>query len=279
MTSLTSRRSSTRKLFVWLDQVRGDAELSPVDFKVAYEIGQHFNSRHGGAAWPSSLTIATGIGVDKATVIRAVRRLRERGHLTVEPGCAGRGHSNRYRMSRPKIKGAPAHPLEPNKRCTGASERCTTAPEPLRTTYGDAKASPIEGERERSRALAVTPARALAPVGGAPEESKALIEDRFGELWSLWSEARSWPDSALDEFIARRSFDLACREAPPAIIIASASAWVDVVEPRYLPTLSKWLLGRGWNKQPPGRRQRNGGKVSASGIGFGMSEQFRRAGH
>lgn len=94
----TNRRRETRKLFVWLDQVRSDPELSPSAFKVAYEIGQHFNSRHGGAAWPSSLTVATNIGVGKATVIRVVQQLRQRGHLEIDPGKAGRGHSNQYFM-------------------------------------------------------------------------------------------------------------------------------------------------------------------------------------
>src|SRR5258705_4334384 len=103
-----NRRRDTRKLFVWLDQIRGDPELPPSAFKVAYEIGQHFNARHGGAAWPSSLTIATNIGVGKATVIRVVQQLRERGHLKIDPGKAGRGHSNQYFMV--VRKGPVAHP-------------------------------------------------------------------------------------------------------------------------------------------------------------------------
>jgi hypothetical protein len=55
----TKTANRTRRLFVWLDQVKADPELSPVAFMVAYEIGQHFDHRHGGTAWPSSLTPAS----------------------------------------------------------------------------------------------------------------------------------------------------------------------------------------------------------------------------
>lgn len=292
----SSRRLDTRKLFLWLDQVRSDPELSPSAFKVAYEIGQHFNSRHGGAAWPSSQTIATNIGVGKATVIRVVRQLRERGHLKIDPGKAGRGYSNKYFLI---LKKGAAHLKPPAKTCTGAgfqdaNKRSTSGPfaeqikgpfstlkgPPVDLNYleppmGTLSAFPIE-ERERSRALAVIPASAPAPVGGALEQGKEAV-DRFPELWALWSSSRSWPDGNLDEFLARRSFDLACREAPPNEIIACAQAWVSAVAPRYLSTLSKWLLGRGWTKQPPARRQRNGGKIALSPLTFDVASQMERS--
>ena len=140
-------RTRTRKFFVWLDQVKADPELSTAAFMVAYEIGQHFNARHGGAAWPSSLTIATNIGVDKATVIRAVRRLRERGHLTVEPGRAGAGHSNRYKMSKLKKKGAPVHLSEPEKGAPVSQKGAPAHLNYLKPPMGTLTASP-KGERE-----------------------------------------------------------------------------------------------------------------------------------
>jgi hypothetical protein len=120
---------------------------------------------------------------------------------------------------------------------------------------GPPSAVPIE-ERERELALAV-PTSAPAPVGGALE-GKEVAVDRFAELWARWSAARSWPDSHGDELAARHAFAIACREADPDEIIAAARAWVSAVEPRYLSTLSKWLLGRGWRKPPPARRLRKG---------------------
>jgi DNA-binding transcriptional MocR family regulator len=133
-----NRRRDTRKLFVWLDQVRSDPELSSSAFKVAYEIGQHFNSGHGGAAWPSSLTIATNIGVGKATVIRMVQQLRERGHLKIDPGKAGRGHSNQYFMV--VRKGSAAHPKPAAKTCASAGSQDAD-----KRSTGGPFAEPIKG--------------------------------------------------------------------------------------------------------------------------------------
>lgn len=275
-----NRRRDTRKLFVWLDQVRGDPELSPSAFKVAYEIGQHFNSRHGGAAWPSSLTIATNIGVDKATVIRAVRHLRERGHLKVDPGHAGRGHASRYFMvlrKGPAVDLSEPEKLPPQKvhqrtfsgLIKGALEPRKGAPAHLNylePPMGDAKASPIEGERERSRALAVIPAGAPAPVDGAPDGKKAvdrLAVNRFRELLAIWQ--RPWGE---DETAAHRAFVIACREAEPEAIIAASRAWVaSADDPRFLKPLATWLAKGLWQKPPPQRRSmRNGGKVSLSAL-------------
>jgi Helix-turn-helix domain len=275
----TNRRRDTRKLFVWLDQIRSDRELPPVAFLVAYEIGQHFNARYGGAAWPSSLTIANNIGVGKATVIRVVRQLRERGHLTVEPGRAGgppgRGHSNRYRMSKLSKKGSSANPLEPEKGSTRNPKGFIAMDlNYLEPPTGDAKeASPV-GERESELALAV-PAGALAPVGGAPEEkNKALIEDRFAELLAIWQ--RPWGED--DEDAAHRAFASACREADPGDIIASARSWVAVADdPRFLKPLTKWLAKDLWRNQPPSPRQkRNGGKVSLSRLALEIGSQWGR---
>jgi hypothetical protein len=273
----TNRRRDARKLFVWLDQVRGDPELSPSAFKVAYEIGQHFNARHGGAAWPSSLTIATNVGLGKTTVIRVVQQLRERGHLKIDPGKAGRGFSNQYFMV--VRKGAAAYPKPAAKTCASAGsqdadKRSTSEPfaEPIKGPFSTPKGPPVDlnyleppmgppsavpkEERESELALADIPG-APAPVGGALEEGKEVAVDRFPDLWALWSSRRSWPDD--DEATARRSFVLECREAQPSDIMAAAQAWVSAVEPRYLPKLSKWLLGRGFLKLPPARRQRHGG--------------------
>ncbi|MBR0877762.1 DNA-binding transcriptional MocR family regulator [Bradyrhizobium barranii subsp. barranii] len=145
----TNRRRETRKLFVWLDQVRSDPELSPSAFKVAYEIGQHFNSRHGGAAWPSSLTVATNIGVGKATVIRVVQQLRQRGHLEIDPGKAGRGHSNQYFMVVRKGAAARSKPAAKDGTSVGsrtANKRSTTEPfaEPIKGPFSTLKGPPVD---------------------------------------------------------------------------------------------------------------------------------------
>ncbi|MET4016055.1 helix-turn-helix domain-containing protein [Bradyrhizobium sp. S3.2.12] len=290
----TNRRRETRNLFVWLDQIRGDPDLSPVAFKVAYEIGQHFNARHGGAAWPSSLTIAANVGVGKATVIRAVRQLRERGYLNIDPGKAGRGHSNQYFMGMPK--GASPH-LKPAARTRAgagsrnAKKRSISEPfrEPIKGPFETQKGPPVDlnyleppmgppsavpkGERERSRSLACIPG-APAPVGGAREEGKEavdrLVVDRFAELLAIWR--RPWGE---DDAAAHRALAVACREADPDDIIAAARAWVSAVEPRFLKPLATWLTNGLWQNQPPQRKPtRNGGKVSLSALALEIGNQY-----
>lgn len=107
---IKTRKQHTRELFLWLDQVVLDRDLPPSAFKVAYVIAQHVN-RQSGEAFPSSDRIAARMAMSQATVIAMVRQLQIKGHLAVDPGRAGRGHSNHYRMilkpQQPEVLEAP----------------------------------------------------------------------------------------------------------------------------------------------------------------------------
>src|SRR3981081_1057635 len=92
-----SPRQHTRDLFAWLDQVALDRNLPSSAFKVAYVIAEHVN-RASGDAWPSTERIGQGCALKQSTVVDLVRRLHAAGHLAIEPGRAGRGHSHRYRL-------------------------------------------------------------------------------------------------------------------------------------------------------------------------------------
>jgi hypothetical protein len=92
-----SARQFTADLFAWLDQVALDRDLPSSAFKVAYVIGEHIN-RVSGEAWPASRTIAKACALSQPTVIELVPKLVANGHLALEPGRAGRGHSHRYQM-------------------------------------------------------------------------------------------------------------------------------------------------------------------------------------
>ena len=81
--------------FVWLDQVRADAELTPLAFMLAYVLANLVNDRKG-YAWPSVARLAAECHVTKNGVKKVIRRLVERGHLSVELGT-GRGKTNCYR--------------------------------------------------------------------------------------------------------------------------------------------------------------------------------------
>ena len=83
---------------------------------------------------------------------------------------------------------------------------------------------------------------------------------------------RPWSDDAAAD---RAAFERACREVGPEEIITAARAWAAAADaPRYLPSLAKWLNGRGWEKLPPTKRARrtrsrprsNGHKVNLAKL-------------
>jgi hypothetical protein len=105
------KKKFDREKFEWLENLAADDALPASAFKVAWVISQHFNYRTR-ESFPGVDTIAMSPG----TVINMGRRLQARGHLEIEPGRQGRGHSHRYRLPRkaqwPKI----------SKKVTGAAK-------------------------------------------------------------------------------------------------------------------------------------------------------------
>jgi hypothetical protein len=67
----------------------------------------------------------------------------------------------------------------------------------------------------------------------------------------LWR--RPWPDC--DDVEAKVAFELAVGEGVrPDKILDAAKGWIEAADhPRFLPSLARWLAGRGWEKSPPGR--------------------------
>ena len=132
-----SAREFTGDIFRWLDQVAFDPDLPPSAFKIAYVIAEHVN-RQSGEAWPSSRTIAKACALSQPTVIELVPKLVANGHLALEPGRAGRGHSHRYRLipkDRPvdhsrSIKDRPADHFGKAKRSNLPAEKIG---QPIRT--------------------------------------------------------------------------------------------------------------------------------------------------
>ena len=87
--------SFTSEKFIWLNQVRADAELTPLAFMLAFVLANLVNEREG-YAWPSVESLAAECHVTENGVKKVIRRLVERGHLFIELG-GGRGNTNRYR--------------------------------------------------------------------------------------------------------------------------------------------------------------------------------------
>ena len=172
----------TAATFAWLNQVNADRDLPPSAVKVALYLSQRFNRARGGQAWPSYETVADAIGVDKATVVRMIRALARNGHLEVDPGSAGRGHSNRYRMVR---KGAEAHLSEPRKgaaapRRKGASEARKGAAAHLTHLEPSNPVGPKgphrEGERDSELTFATPDPGGVGADARAPDEGREESE-------------------------------------------------------------------------------------------------------
>ena len=77
-----------------------DRDLSATVVRVLAAIGIY--AGRDGAAWPSQETIAGVIGIHRATVCRAIKRLRERGYLDRyrKPTSRGR-YRNIYQLRYP----------------------------------------------------------------------------------------------------------------------------------------------------------------------------------
>ena len=290
----------TRKHFDWLNQVKADRALTASAFIVAFEIGQHFNRKRGGAVWPSYLTIANAVRLDEATVVRMVRRLHERGHIKIEPGKRGRGHPNRYFMVVQKgtaahlsagEKPAPAQVLRKKENLHLPPRKpAPTQENHLEPLKASPKGEAIKVEREREDAHALDVAGALKGAASSKEkkEDQARKEttdrrvvvlhtggDHFAQVWAIWRRGYVQDDAPSNKAEAQRAFIKACNHPDPEVrtdpaeIVARARSWIERFpdEPRFLPKLIDWLEGRGWETEPPesrrrdNRYRRNGGKA------------------
>jgi hypothetical protein len=157
----------TRSVFEWLDQVALDRNLPASAFKVAYAIAQCLNE-DSGEAFPGSDTIARRIGMSQATVIAMVRQLKTNGHLGVEPGRPGRGHSNRYRKI---VKPQPAEVLE-------AQSVKVSEPQPSELKPQPAKLKPQPADMNYLSNHKGSDLRSLSLVDGCVTE---LVTDAYCE--------------------------------------------------------------------------------------------------
>jgi hypothetical protein len=237
----TKEFSETR--FVWLDQVLADRKLPASSFKVAFYLSQQFNESRDGMAWPGLKTMANAVGLSKGGTFKAVQRLHTRGHLEVEWGRRGKGHSNRYWWI---IKG----------------HFCDLSPD-TKGHFSSVKGHP--GELTPSITLVKGLKREPEARGLAPAQEKY-----FEKLSALWQ--RPWPD---DPNAGQRAFDAACKDTSPEVILEAGAKWVAAADaPRYLPALVKWLNARSWEKEPPPKRNktRNGGKTDLAALAFAYGD-------
>src|SRR5215831_10249392 len=77
-----------------------DRGLTAIHLRVLAYLGTHADRL--GVAWPSQETIATALGINRATVCRAIKRLRDLGYLHRYRRRTPRGHyRNVYKLLYP----------------------------------------------------------------------------------------------------------------------------------------------------------------------------------
>lgn len=85
----------TKQAWQWLRQVNRDPDLPSSATKVALSVADHWNERTG-YAFPGTDLIASEIGMTQSTALAGGNALEQCGHLRIERGSKGSGHSHHY---------------------------------------------------------------------------------------------------------------------------------------------------------------------------------------
>jgi len=261
---MSSRAFASAK-FEWLERVTRDLDLLAIDTRVASAVMTHLNEKdQDGRAFPSYKTIGDEIGASEHTVIRAVRRLHDRGHLIVTWGQQGRGHPNQYWMGtagKPASvqvkKPARAQVSEKIKPASSANKTCTRAGEsegnpigeraPLtgggslskegKESSGGRETPPEAGARSAGGALpGGRPPAAGRQVGegeGAPLDGEILSPESadneavYQDLRAIWQRGHLKDNKPAEQHLARTALDKALERGSRDDVIAGAKRWRD----------------------------------------------------
>ena len=228
-----SSKEFTKKIFTWLAQVKGDhASLLPSAALAALELIEYFNEDEGGTAWPSCKTIASGIGRSEATVIAIIHQFEQRGHLRVEWGKQGRGHSNRYWMI---IKPQQAKVSDQRKPQQAKVSAATENLSPLQENLSPAKIKP-------------QPAKETLSYRTTLEPSEDIYPPDFENFWNAYprKKAKRAAERAYQKILSKK---LATADE----LIAGAERYaIECANepPKYTLHASNWLNDRRWTDAP-----------------------------
>jgi hypothetical protein len=255
----THYSSFAREKFVWLDQVRADAELTPLAFMLAYVLANLVNDRKG-YAWPSVARLAAECHVTENGVKKVIRYLVERGHLSVELGT-GRGKTNHYRWI---LKGDEQHSVHDEQvkhrpaQCDHKEQRTS----PLSDRKGITFVTPSEPERGNSGS---EKGQLAFQKGVTPVAPTLFKESNYDPIYRLSTPRHVHITStAFDDFwraypkkVARtdamRAFDRAARLAPTDEIIRGAIRYAAEragENTRYTKHPATWLNKGCWSDPP-----------------------------
>ena len=264
-----------RQRFWWLNhQVLPDPELPASAKLVLYRISEGFNDQQSdGRSWEGYKSIADAIGMSEPTVVAMVHRAEALGHIRVEWGQKGSGHSNQYWMI---IKPQPAEwkpqPADMNQ----SIEPRHTFGVPLEDIPASAFGDPgpngpphgVAGKKKKKDRHR----HAGAGNGGAapPGYDNAVPhwqEFTFlrGTIWKRGHSKDGNPKRRQEEITAWiAALD---RSASPDTILAGAKKWRDAYadQPYMMPQLADWLNASSWDTPPPKRKANGGSRRRSKG--------------
>ena len=274
----------THTKFCWIEQVaREQTTLPDYTTAVAVEVLHSFEMKHGGAAIVYQETIATALGVRRATVNVCIKALVESGNLTSKR--RGRDQPNAYEMViKPKVKTAETEAARSTRTRTSSTPNFTpddVRVEPLRSTRTRTdSSSPLQKEKEgesnaHSRvdfppASAPSGAREVELLEGEalPPISATALGRAFNELRSvIWDRGHAKDRDPDHIDCCRKLFVAACLGGADLMdVVAAARVHAAAADAgdglEFLPPLDVWLRGEGWKHPPRKRPPRRGDRRS-----------------
>ena len=111
-TAARKKDSHNTERLKWEDHVIVDHDLSSVAYRVGSYIASHLNEKTR-KAWPSTSLIEERLGLPRNTVFKAIRELKDRGHLaTSKRKVKGGGNFNEYWLTLGSVSKVKRSPLK-----------------------------------------------------------------------------------------------------------------------------------------------------------------------
>lgn len=169
----------TRDRLKWLEAVTDAATLPKAAHRVAAKLALRFLSRERGIAWPSVVTLAESLGVDRKAILAAIAALEAAGFLAVVRS-KGRGHANEYTLTIPPRKGGENATFSDGRKGGGNDTFSTPLKGGVSAREKVVKMPPHPFEEPSEGAGARSRARPTPPQGEREGELQRPVSDTGG---------------------------------------------------------------------------------------------------
>lgn len=209
-----------------------DKRLTPTDILVLGIIAAHSNEKRGG--WPKRSTVAEALDINARSVSRCINRLKSFGYVTaVRQFRANGGQRENLYFVEFKTNRADVDPLDivdgDEDETQPAAPPMTAGSSPPLTLAqsGEPLTATVKANEQNNNE------NPPSPHGGDD------LEKAFDQIWEAWPEhgRKHSPGRAM----CLRAFEKAAQGIPLPSMISAVKAFVAQLNPKYAPSLSKWL--------------------------------------